>query len=139
MRSDFYGLSIDTPLSIALNAPEWENSRLGLLGKKTQKAVYIQELEGREVDAQFSWRVVDAHFSTEDSQMTYLRAFDLGGHCIPQASFGINWGTNPHRISGGFDYKPRYGIQLEKLGDIEKFPYQNPKGGRKTEKYKPVG
>jgi hypothetical protein len=103
---DFYGVNINTPLSLVLGSggQTWANSILGKLGAVTEGSVWLQEIA--DLRAQFGWRVVDAYFSEEDGIITYFRAFDLDGVFLPGASFGVNWSTAPQRLSGKFDYHP---------------------------------
>lgn len=107
---DFFNLHIDTPLSLALGSTplEWDNSILGTLGKLTKEQVYLHELP-YSLDASFAWRVVDAYFSEEDGIITYFRAFNIDGTALPQAAFGVNYGSVPHKIGGRFNYKPEFG------------------------------
>ncbi len=108
---DFYGVNIDTPLSLALgtSGQTWATSTLGRLNAMTEGSVYLQEITHK--DAQYGWRVVDAYFSEEDGIITYFRAFDLDGTFLPQAAFGVNWVTVPGRIGGRFDYRPIHNNQ----------------------------
>jgi hypothetical protein len=108
-KYNFYGVNIDTPLSLANNTSQWDSLTIGSLYAKTNGQVYIREIQGTGLNAEYGWRVVDAYFSQEDSIITYFRAFDLDGNFLPQASFGVNWSSVPDQISGGFKYPPEFG------------------------------
>jgi hypothetical protein len=108
---DFYGVNIVTPMSLAHNTPEWDNSVVGRLNAKTEGQVYIREIPPNSQNAEYGWRVVDAFFSQEDVYVTYFRAYDVDGNYLPEATFGVNYGTVPSRIMGGFKYKPEFGNQ----------------------------
>lgn len=108
---NFYGLNIYTPLSLAHNTPEWGRSVIGGLTQETDGKVWIDEIPFEHHSAAYGWRVVDAFWSQEDSTVTYFRAFGLNGEPLPQATFGVNWGGAPHRISGGFKYRPKFGSE----------------------------
>jgi hypothetical protein len=74
--------------------------------------VYVEQIHWQHLQsAKFGWRVVDAYWSDEDSTVTYFRAFDLDGNLLPEATFGVNYGSVTARIHGGFRYRPRYGNQ----------------------------
>ncbi len=105
----FYGVNIDTPLSLAHNTTAWNNSVIGQLNTQTNGQIYIREIPVASQTAAYGWRVVDAYFSQEDSLITYFRAFGLDGTFLPQACFGVNYSTVPSRISGGFAYPPEFG------------------------------
>ena len=107
----FYGVNIETPLSLAHNSNQWNNSVIGQLAAKTQNQVYIREVPGNSRSAEYCWRVVDAVYSQEDDVMTYFRAFGLNGEYLPEATFGVNYSTVPSRIGGGFTYPPEFGNQ----------------------------
>jgi hypothetical protein len=107
---NFYGVNIDTPLSLAHNTPGWGQSVIGTLTQETEGSVFIEEIPQQyQQGAEYGWRVVDAYWSPEDSTITYFRAFDVYGESLPHAVFGVNWGGAPHRIGGGFKYRPQYG------------------------------
>ena len=106
---NFYGVNIDTPLSLAHNRPEWDNSIIGQLSAKTKQQVYIREIPAQSRNAEYGWRVVDAYFSQEDITMTYFRAYGLDREFLPQAAFGVNWSSVPSRISGMFKFQPEFG------------------------------
>jgi hypothetical protein len=107
----FYGVDIETPLSLAHNKPEWNSSIIGRLNAQTDGEVYIREIPAASRNAEYGWRVVDAYFSQEDSTMTYFRAFGEDGTFLPEASFGVNYGSVPQRIGGGFKFQPEFGNQ----------------------------
>lgn len=104
----FYKVDIDTPLSLAHNMPQFSDSVIGRLNKKSRGSIYIDEILGRSLDAEFGWRVVDAYYSQEDSLITYFRAHGLNGEYI-LPSFGIHFDNMPHRIGGPFKFKPKHG------------------------------
>ncbi len=112
-QCDFFGVSIDTPLSWSLGSSgaTWGNSILGQLGATTNGQIYLREIPQQSLSAEYAWRVVDAYFSIEDSIITYFRAFDVDGTFLPQAAFGVNYGSVPQRIGGGFTYRPEFGNQ----------------------------
>jgi hypothetical protein len=105
----FYGVNIDTPLSLALNTSSWPDSVIGQLSAKTNNQVFIREIPRFSQNAEYGWRVVDAFFSDEDVTITYFRAYDLEGNFLPQATFGVNYGSVPNKISGGFKFEPEFG------------------------------
>lgn len=107
--SRFYGLNIDTPLSLSHNTPMWASSVIGRLNEKTKGSVFIRELPWPARAASCAWRVVDAFFSHEDVTMTYFRAYGLEGEPLPQAAFGVNYSTVPFTISDVFRYEPEFG------------------------------
>ncbi len=109
MEYHFYGLNIDTPLSSHDGTTQWEDSVMGQLASKTNEQIYLRELSYQNKNSILAWRIADAHFSTEDSLMTYFRAYSLDGTFLPQAVFGVNYGTVPSRIKGGFKYPPEFG------------------------------
>ncbi len=113
MDYNFYGVNIETPLSLALNSNDWDTSVIGRLSTKTQDegntAIYIREIPDNSQSAEYGWRIVDAYFSQEDSLITYFKAYDLDGTFLPQAAFGVNYSSVPQRISGRFAYKPEFG------------------------------
>ena len=111
MSYNFYGATIDTPLSLANNTAQWNNSIVGRLNAQTDGQIYIREIPQNSRSAEYGWRVVDAFFSSEDVTMTYFRAYGLDGEQLPFATFGINWGSVPARIGGGFAYPPEFGNQ----------------------------
>jgi hypothetical protein len=108
---DFYGINITTPMSLAHDTPEWGASLAGQLTTETKGQVYVEEIPHQHLDAAYGWRVVDAFWSDEDSVVTYFRAYDLNGDLLPEATFGVNYGSVPSRIAGGFRYRPRFGNQ----------------------------
>ncbi|MDM8519580.1 hypothetical protein QUF64_05985 [Anaerolineales bacterium HSG6] len=112
-KYDFYGVNLGTPLSLALgtSGSTWNNSILGQLGGKTKGQVFIREIQDRGRDAEYGWRVVDAVYSGEDDVMSYFRAYDEEGNFLAQAAFGVNYGSVPSRIGGGFKYRPEFGNQ----------------------------
>lgn len=105
----FYGVDIDTPLSLAHNTPQFANSVIGRLNKKSRGSIYIDEILGRSLDAEFGWRVVDAYYSQEDSLITYFRAYGLDGEYMAGATYGIHFNDMSHRIGGAFKFKPQHG------------------------------
>ncbi len=106
----FYGVDIDTPLSLANNTTQWDGAVIGKLNAQTSGQVYIREVPQASRNAEYCWRVVDAVFSQEDDVMSYFRAYDLEGNFLPQATFGVNYSTVPQRISGGFKFQPEFGV-----------------------------
>ncbi len=109
----FYGVNIDTPLSIFNNTNDWDDSVIGKLNAKTDGQIYIREIPSqyihRSTPPQYGWRVVDAYFSQEDGLMTYFKAYGLEGEYVAQAVFGVNYGSVPDHIGGGFAYQPEFG------------------------------
>ena len=108
---NFYGVQLDTPLSLAHNKPEWNNSVVGQLYTKTDGQVFIREIPQNSLirNPVYGWRVVDAFFSDEDVTMTYFRAFGLNGEPLPHATFGVNFSSVSNRLSGGFQFEPEFG------------------------------
>jgi len=102
----FYGVNVDTPLSLANNTPVWNNCVLGQLHKKTNGQCYLNEVAIHNSNATMCWRVVDAVWSDEDDLMTYFRAYDIDGRMLPDATFGVSYDGAPVSLSGGFRYKP---------------------------------
>lgn len=109
LNYNFYGVNIDTPLSVFHNTDRWNSSIIGKLNAQTNGQVYVHEIPITSQNAKYGWRVVDAYYSQEDAYMTYFRAYDLEGKSIPLATFGINYGGIPRPISGGFRYRPEFG------------------------------
>lgn len=107
----FYGVDIDTPLSLAHNTRKFKDSIIGRLNRKTKGHVYIDEIVGSGLKARYGWRVVDAYYSQEDSLMTYFRAYGLDGKSLPTAAFGVHFNDMLHRIGGGFAYRPKFGSE----------------------------
>lgn len=105
----FYNQNITKPLSIYNNTPGWNNSPLGKLAAMTAGKVYLGEILPIYKTAEYCWRVVSAVYSQEDDHMTYFRAYDLDGHMLPQAVFGVTWASVPSNIDGGFKYPPTAG------------------------------
>lgn len=105
----FYGVNIDTPLSLAHNTSDWSGSTVGQLNAKTGGQIFIREIPQFSRNAEYGWRVVDAFFSDEDTTITYFRAFDLEGELLPQATFGVNYSSVPSTIQGGFKFQPEFG------------------------------
>lgn len=105
----FYGVNIDTPLSLVHNTGQWDASLIGRLNQETEGQIYIRELQGRALGAEYAWRVVAAQWSQEDSIMTYFRAYGLDGRFLPEAAFGVNYASVPDQIGGGFAYRPEFG------------------------------
>ena len=105
----FYGVNIDSPLSLANNTSQWDNSIIGRLYAQTNAQIFIREIPQFSRNAEYGWRVVDAWFSQEDSIITYFRAYDMNGVYLPQATFGVNWSSVPDTISGGFKFQPEFG------------------------------
>jgi hypothetical protein len=105
----FYGVNINTPLSLANNTSQWPNSVVGQLNAKTKGQVFVREIPPFSRNAEYGWRVVDAFFSDEDVTITYFRAYDLDGRFLPQATFGVNYGSVPNTVSGGFKFQPEFG------------------------------
>ncbi len=107
----FYGVNLGTPLSLALGTggATWNNSILGQLGGQTNGQVYLREIPASSRSAEYAWRVVDAVYSSEDDVMTYFRAYDADGNFLAQAAFGVNYGSVPSSIGGGFKYQPEFG------------------------------
>lgn len=105
----FYGVNIDTPLSLANNTNLWGSAVLGQLHKKTEGKTYVREIPQSSRDAEYCWRVVDAAWSQEDDVVTYFRAYDLDGNFLPEATFGVSYSSVPSRILGGFKYQPEAG------------------------------
>ncbi|GAB4423495.1 MAG: hypothetical protein Kow0031_02020 [Anaerolineae bacterium] len=105
----FYGVNIETPLSLAHNTSQWNTSVIGQLNAKTDGQVFIREIPAGSRTASYGWRVVDAYYSDEDVTMTYFRAFGLNGEPLPQATFGVHWDSVPKHISGTFKYQPEFG------------------------------
>ncbi len=107
----FYGVNIETPLSLAHNTNYWDNSVIGGLAAKTSNQVYIREVPMTSRSAEYCWRVVDAVYSQEDDVMTYFRAYGFEGEYLAETTFGVNYGSVPQRIGGGFTYPPEFGNQ----------------------------
>jgi len=107
----FYGVNTDTPLSLANNTPQWNNSVIGQLNAQTNGQIYIREIPAASRSAEYGWRVVDAFFSSEDVTITYFRAYGIDGENLPYTTFGVNWSSVPARIGGGFKYPPEFGNQ----------------------------
>jgi hypothetical protein len=107
----FYNENVDFPLSAFLDRPEWGGSKLGKLHEESGGAVFVRKIPRHVVSMapQVAWRVTDAFYTQEDSQITYFRAYDSLGDGQPFASFGVHWNGSPHRIAGGFDYEPEFG------------------------------
>jgi hypothetical protein len=106
---NFYNLNIDTPMSNQLGRG-WDGSQLQKLHSTTDGQIYMHELEGRALDAEYAWKLVDAYFSSEDSTITYFRAYGLNGEHLTTASFGVNWNDVGNGINTtDFKYKPKYG------------------------------
>lgn len=103
----FYGAGTDAPLSIVNNTPLWKASHLGQLYRKSNGGVFIYEIEGAALEADYVWRVVDARFSQEDSVMTRFHAHGLNGEYLGDAVFGVN--PSDVQIAGGFKCPPRFG------------------------------
>lgn len=106
---NFYGVNLDTPLSLSHNTTAWDNSVIGRLNAKTEGQVFIREIPVASRSAAYGWRVVDAYFSDEDVTMTYFRAFGLNGEPLPHATFGVHWDSVSKYISGGFAFEPEFG------------------------------
>lgn len=104
----FYGVNIDTPLSLAHNTDKFPVSKIGQLNAKTEH-IYIREIPNQHHEADFGWRVVDAFFSDEDSTITYFRAYGVDGEFLPQATFGVNYSTVPQTIRGRLRFQPEFG------------------------------
>ncbi len=105
----FHGQNIDEPLSAKHNTPQWKTSLVGKLNRKTKGQVFIEEIEGRSLQAAYAWRVVDAYYSQEDSLVTIFRAYGLKGEYLPIATIGVHYNGIPHHIEGGFKYRPAHG------------------------------
>lgn len=105
----FYGVNIEEPQSRHLDKPTWQKSVIGKLHKKTGGNIFIREIPYRSLHAKYGWKITDAYFSHEDSIMTYFRAYGLDGKLVPEATFGIHWDSMPHKIRGGFKYRPAFG------------------------------
>ncbi len=107
----FYNVNIGTPLSLALGTTgtTWANSILGRLGKQTNDQVHLREIPFNSQSAEYGWRVVDAVYSQEDDVMSYFRAYDENDDFLAEATFGVNYGSVPSTIGGGFKYKPEFG------------------------------
>lgn len=108
MNNRFYGVNINTPLSLAHGTYQWSQSVIGRLATQTNNQIFIREIPYHASTAEYAWRVVDAFFSHEDVTMTYFRAYGLEGEPLPQAIFGVNYSTVPHTISGGFKFPPEF-------------------------------
>ena len=107
----FYSNDIDIPLSDEFE--DWDSSRAKKLNDLTDGQVYVHTLEGRQLDAEYAWKVVEAEYLQEDGLISYFRAYDEAGHFIPEATFGVHYNTNPHRISTSkFKYPPKLGNQF---------------------------
>lgn len=102
----FYGVNIDTPLSLANNTAQWNSLVLGQLSAKSNAQVYIVEIPHQYQSAEYCWRVVDAVYSQEDDVMSYFRAYDEDGNLLPEATFGIGYAGLLSTIAGGFKYSP---------------------------------
>jgi hypothetical protein len=104
----FYGVNIDTPLSLAHNTGQFSTSTIGQLNAKSGQ-IFIREIPPLNRNAEFGWRVVDAFFSDEDVTITYFRAFGLDGEPLPQATFGVNYSSVPNTVQGVFKFQPEFG------------------------------
>jgi hypothetical protein len=107
---DFYGVNIVTPLSGAhgTQAQTWDASLAGRLANETDGQVHVVEIPFQHLGAAHGWRVVDAFWSDEDGIMTSFRCYDLEGNMLPEATFGVNYGSVPNQLMGGFKYRPHY-------------------------------
>ncbi len=122
----FYGVNIDTPMSDEANET-WETSRSKALHDKTGKAVYIQYLEGNELNAEYAWKIVDAYYSDENSIMSYFHAYSVDGEYIPNAVFGVSFDSFEGGISTSkFEYEPKGGSKY--YVPISGFPTQDTGG-----------
>lgn len=110
-----YGVRIEKALSQYHNTPGWENSPMGKLAKETgdpdgsgrNAKVWLEEIQGKNLEAAWAYKVVDAYWGDEDSQMTTFVCYDAGGKPIMDASFGVTYESVPNRIvTGGFAFKP---------------------------------
>lgn len=109
MNHKFYNQNIEKPLSASHYTEKWEQGTIGKLHAQTNGAIYIREIPHQNRHAAHAWRVVDARFSSEDTTMTYFRAFGLNGKMLPEASFGINFGSVPDKINlAGFKFRPEF-------------------------------
>ncbi len=106
---NFYGASLNTPLSLVHNTTQWNTSVVGQLNAKTEGQVFIREIPAASRNAAYGWRVVDAYYSDEDVTMTYFRAYGLNGESLPFATFGVHWDSVPNAIAGGFAFQPEFG------------------------------
>lgn len=91
------------------NTTEWENSIIGRLNAESKGSVYIREVPYYNRGSDYSWKIVDAYYSDEDSTMTYFRAYDENGNKV-DASFGVSWDGCPHRLKAfRAKYQPEFG------------------------------
>jgi hypothetical protein len=110
-EANFYQLNIDTPLSLALGSSGqvWQNSTLGKLNHLSNGNTHLREILHLHRHAGLAWRVVDAYYLEEDGILSYFKAFSEDGFPMPQAKFGVSWGSVPYRIAGRFTFTPEFG------------------------------
>lgn len=102
----FYGERIETPLSIFHNTDLYDGSQIGLMNAKSGNSIWIDVVHPAYRDAAYIWRVVDVDYSPEDTLMSRFYAYDLDGHILGNAVFGVTWASVPSQIRGGFRYPP---------------------------------
>lgn len=107
-KLNFYGVNIEKPQSDQHDKSRWQNTVIGKLYNKTGGNIFVREIPYRSLRAEYGWKITDAYFSHEDSLMTYFRAYDLEGRLLTEATFGVHWNGSPHRIAGGFKYRPEF-------------------------------
>ena len=111
MIHKFHGLKIDKPMSEQLRNQDFDKTQLGQLKLASDGNIKLIELPHDYRQADYVWKVVNVQFSTEDTTMTRFRAFGLDGKMLPEAVFGIWYGSLKAELSGYFDYPLAHGTQ----------------------------